>query len=239
MFVYLISLLQVAAVAPNVQVLPQQDQPVLWREFRAGMNPTQFAAELRKVEGVKSVEITPRKKKPPKVKIAYSSAEGLEIGELHVAVTPVFIKDLLESISLSETGCFSAIEAKISKLFPALTERYPQQQRVKVVNSDEVAIDTQRAFHNQETRVTVSISAIGNPYPQHLYGGTGFMAAANKLANSLADSAYNSAIEACPLDKGRRAVLTLEYVSQERFAQEALETNAGRLAKAKATSEGL
>jgi hypothetical protein len=102
-----------------------------------------------------------------------------------------------------------------------------------------VAIDTQRAFHNQETRVTVSISAIGNPYPQHLYGGTGFMAAANKLANSLADSAYNSAIEACPLDKGRRAVLTLEYVSQERFAQEALETNAGRLAKAKATSEGL
>lgn len=235
MLVYLLAALQVAAVPAS----SQDAKPVIWRDFRVGITPEQFAEGLRKAEGIKSVDVTRKGNKPAKVKIAYSAGNGMQIGDLNVAVTPSFINDRLESVSLTETGCYSAIEAKIGKLADALGEKYPQQQRVKVVNPDGVSIDTQRAFHNQETRVTVSVSPIDNPYPQHVYGGTGFMAAANKLANSMADSTYNSNIEGCPLDKGRKATLQLEYVSQDSFMLEHSKESAERAAKAKATKDGL
>ena len=163
----------------------------------------------------------------------------MEIGDLKVSVIPSFIDDRLYSVSLSETSCYSTVEAKLEKLVVALGEKYPQQQRLKVVNQDGVSVDAQRAFHNEEARVTVSVSPIENPYPQHLYGGTGFMAAANKFANSMADSVYNSNIDECPIDKGRKAALQLEYVSQAAFVMEQSKENADRAAKAKATKDGL
>ena len=236
---YLIAALQVAAVQPVPQAAPNQQQPVIWRDFRAGITPEQFADGLRKVDGIKAADVTRKGKKPAKVRIAYSLGAGMPIGDLNVAVTPSFVNDGLDSVSLSETGCFSTIAAKIEKLRAALGDKYPHQQGVKVVNPDGVSIDTQRAFYNQETRVTVSVATEENPYPQHLYGGSGFVAAANKLANSMADSNYNSAIEACPLDKGRKATLQLEYVSQEKFTQEHNKESADRAAKAKATADGL
>lgn len=239
MIVYLIAALTVAAVQSSPQAATQGEQPVIWRDFRRGMTPEQFAEGLRKADGIKSVEVTRKGKKPAKIKIAYSLGNGMQIGDLYIAVTPLFIDDRLDSVSLAETGCYSTVEAKIAKLVAALGDKYPQQQRVKVVNPDGVSIDTQQAFYNQETRVTVSVSLIDNPYPKHVYGGSGFMAAANKLANSIADSNYNFAIEACPLDKGRKAKLQLEYVSQEHFILEHNRENADRAAKAKATKDGL
>lgn len=203
------------------------------------MTPEQFAEGLRKAEGISSVEVTRKGKKPAKIKIAYAAGNGMQIGDLNVTVTPSFINDRLDSVTLSETGCYSTIEAKLEKLAAALGEKYPQHQRVKVVNTDGVSVDTQRAFNNQETRVTVSVSPIENPYPQHIYGGTGFMASLNKVANSMADSTYNSNIQGCPIDKGRKATLQLEYVSQGAFMVEHSKESADQAAKAKATRDGL
>jgi hypothetical protein len=235
MLVYLLAALQIAA-APSSS---QEPQPVIWREFREGITPEQFAEGLRKAEGISSVEVTRKGKKPAKIKIAYAAGNGMQIGDLNVTVTPSFINDRLGSVTLSETSCYSTVEAKLEKLVTALGEKYPQQQRVKVVNTDGVSVDTQRAFNNQETRVTVSVSPIENPYPQHIYGGTGFMASLNKVANSMADSTYNSNIEGCPIDKGRKATLQLEYVSQGAFMAEHLKESADQAAKAKATRDGL
>lgn len=239
MIVYIIAALQVAAVQPNPQVTANDQLPVIWRDLRAGMTPEQFADSLRKADGIKSVDVTRKGKKPAKVRIAYSVGDGMPIGDLNVAVTPSFVDDHLDSVSLTETSCYSAAKAKIEKLMSLLGDKYPHQQKVTVVNSDGVSTDTQRAFYNDEARVTLSVSTIENPYPQHLYGGSGFVAAANKLANSMADSNYNSAIEACPLDKGNKATLQLEYVSQVQFSLAHNKESADRAAKAKATKDGL
>ena len=239
MFVYFLAGLQVAAAPASSPVASQEPQPVIWRDFHVGITPEQFAEGLRKTEGVKSVEVTRKGKKPAKLKISYSVGNGMQIGDLNVSVMPSFTNDRLESVSLFETDCYSAVQAKIEKLATALGEKYPQQQRVRVVNTDGVSIDAQRAFHNRDTRVTVSVTPIENPYPRHVYGGTGFMAAANKLANSMADSEYNSNIEVCPLDKGRKATLQLEYVSQDAFMLQHYKESAEQEAKAKATKEGL
>ncbi|MEG3170560.1 hypothetical protein U1737_20445 [Sphingomonas sp. LB3N6] len=239
MFVYFLAALQVAAAPASSPVASQEPQPVIWRDFHVGITPEQFAEGLRKAEGIKTVEVTRKGKKPAKIKIVYSVGNGMQIGDLNVVVMPSFTNDRLESVNLSETGCYSVVEAKIEKLATALGEKYPQQQRVKVVNTDGVSIDVQRAFHNKETRVTVSVSPIDNPYPQHVYGGTGFMAAANKFANSMADSNYNSNIESCPIDKGRKATLQLEYVSQDAFMLQHSRETANQAAKAKATVDGL
>jgi len=239
MFVYLLAALQIATVPSSPQAASQETQPVIWRDFRLGITPEQFAEGLRKADGIKSVDVVRKGKKPARIRIAYSVGNGMQIGDLNVAVMPSFVNDRLESVSLSETSCYSTVEAKIDKLSAALGEKYPKQQRVKVINPDGVSVDTQRAFHNEDTRVTVSVSPIDNPYPQHIYGGTGFMAAANKLANSMADSNYNSNIESCPLDKGRKATLQLEYVSQDAFMLEHSKESADRAAKAQATKDGL
>lgn len=239
MIIYLIAMLQAAAVQSVQANETTEAQPIIWRDMRAGMSPEQFAESLRKVEGIKAVDVTRKGKKPARVKISYVSGNGIVIGDLNPSVNPLFVNDRLESITLSETQCYSTVEAKIEKLASALGEKYPKQQRVKVVSPDGVSVDTQRAFYNDDTRVTVSIASIENPYPQHLYGGTGFMAAANKLANSMADSNYNSAIEACPLDKGRKATIGLEYASQQQFLIEHSKEDADRAAKAKATKDGL
>jgi copper chaperone CopZ len=239
MIAYFFAALLGAAVQPISQVAPQEQQPVIWRDLRKDITPEQFAEALKKVDGVKSVDVTRKGTKPAKIKIAYSLGNGLQIGDLNVSVTPSFIDNHLDTVNLSETGCYSAIIVKIDKLVGALGEKYPQQQRVKVVSPDGVSIDTQRAFYNEETRVTLSAVPIDNPYPRYVYGGSGFIAAANKLANSLADSTYNSAIEACPSDKGRKATLQLDYVSQKHFMLQHNKEDADRAAKAKATKDGL
>lgn len=239
MVLYFLAALQAAAVLVSPPLATQETQPVIWRDFHIGMNPEQFGEGLRKVEGIRSVDVIRKGKKPARIKIAYSTGSGIEIGDLNVAVMPSFINDRLYSVSLSETSCYSTVEAKLEKLAVALGEKYPQQQRLKVVNPYGVSVDAQRAFHNEEARVTVSVSPIENPYPQHLYGGTGFMAAANKFANSMADSVYNSNIDDCPIDKGRKATLQLEYVSQAAFMLEHSKENADRAAKARATKDGL
>ena len=239
MIVYIVALLQAASVQPSAPIAETGSQPVIWRDLRAGMSPEQFAEGLRKVDGIKAVDITRKGKKAAKVRITYAAGNGIAIGDLNAAITPTFTNDRLESISLSEADCYSTAAAKTEKLVAALGEKYPHQQRVRVVNSDGVSIDAQRAFYNDEARVTLSVTPIDNPYPQHLYGGTGFVAAANKLANSMADSNYNSAIEACPLDKGRKATIGLEYISQAQFTIDHSKESADRLAKAKATKDGL
>ena len=239
MLVSFLATLQVATAPVSSHVASQETQPVIWRDFRIGITPEQFAEGLRKAEGISSVDVTRKGKKSAKIKITYSVGNGLQIGDLNVAVIPSFINDRLDSVTLSETGCYSTVEVKLEKLFAALGEKYPQQQKVRVVNTDGVSVDTQRAFYNQETRVTVSVSSIDNPYPQHIYGGTGLMASMNKLANSMADSTYNSNLEGCPIDKGRKATLQLEYVSQDAFMVEHSKENADRAAKAKAIKDGL
>lgn len=238
MLVYLAFALQVAAGQPNSQPA-MQAQPLIWRDFRVGMTPEQFADGLRRVDGIKSVEVKRKGTKPAKLKIAYSVANSVQIGDLNVAITPSFIDDRLNSVNLSETQCFSAAEAKVPKLIAALSEKYPQQQRVTIVDDDGVQVETQLGLYNQETRVTLSVSSIENPYPHHVYGGSGFLAAANNLANTLADNSYNSAIEACPLDNGRKATLQLDYVSQERFKLNHDKESADRAARAKKTADGL
>jgi hypothetical protein len=55
----------------------------------------------------------------------------------------------------------------------------------------------------------------------------------------MADSKYNSAIEACPQDKGRKAILQLDYVSQKHFMLQHSKEEADRAAKAKVTKDGL
>jgi hypothetical protein len=168
MIVYLFAVLQGIAVQPGTQVAPQEEQPVIWRDLRKDITPEQFAEALQKVDGVKSVDVTRKGTKPAKIKIAYSLRNGLQIGDLNVAVTPSFIDNRLDSVNLSESGCYSVISVKIEKLVAALGDKYPQQQKVKVVSPDGVSIDTQRAFYNQETRVTLSALPIDNPYPQHV-----------------------------------------------------------------------
>lgn len=243
MNVYFVIALQASVLTgagqTTAQDIPSDEQPIIWRDFRMGMTPELVAEHLRKIEGIKSVDVTRRGKKPVRVKIGYSIGDSISIGNLDVAVNPSFLNDRLDSINLSDTKCYSAIEAKLEGLLAALAEKYPQQQGLNVVNADGVSVDKQRAFYNTETRVTVSILPIENPYPQHLYGGTGFLAAANKFANSLADSNYQSAIAACPTDKGRKATLQLDYSSQEQFEHKHRAEKAAREAQAQATKDGL
>ena len=239
MIVHLIVAMQVTAVQPSPKAAAPTEQPIIWRDLRRGITPEQFAENLRKADGVKSVEVIRRGKKPAKVNIDYTFRSGLPIGDLTVNVVPVFVDDRLDSVLLNETECFSAVEAKVKALFVALNDKYPQQQSVTVVDDDGVPTDKQQAFFNENTRVTVSVTTIENPYPRHTYGGSGFIAAANNLVNSMADSNYNSAIAACPVDKGRKATLQLEYVAQEDFRRKHAMENAEREAKARATKEGL
>lgn len=239
MIVYFLAALQVAAVPPDSQASKQEEQVVIWRDFRTGMTPEQFAESLRKAEGIKLVEVLRKDRKFVKMKIEYDLGNGINIGDLKVAVAPSFVNDRLKSINSSELGCYSVMKTKLENLVVALGDKYPQQQRVKVVDSDGVSIDVQRAFYNQEARVTVSILWIDNPYPQHLYGGSGFLAAANKLANSMADTKYNSTLKACPADNGLKAKVQLNYVSQNDFIVEHNRQTDDRAVRAKATKDGL
>ena len=213
--------------------------PVLWRDTREGMTPEQFADELRKQDGIKDVEVTRKGSKPAKIKINYVNGSGLPIGTLTMAISPTFDRDALKSVVLSQTTCYSVAEVNLATALSALADKYAHTQRIRIVDDAGVQLGSQQAFYNDETRVTVAVTPIENPYPTHSYGGSGFVAAMNKLGNSMADSAYNNAIAACPADHGRKAVLELAYMSQSEFAVAHDKEQANRDAKNRAVKDGL
>jgi hypothetical protein len=236
-FVFLI--LQAGTSATTAAApLPSQGS-LLWRDFRAGMTPEQFGDTLRKVDGIKTVQVTRKGAKPPKIKVDYVYNTGIEIGSLKARVGYAFDNNALTSINLVETDCWPAMAARLEKVGTALGEKYSKSETIKVVDKDDVAQDRQQAFFNDDTRVTVSLTPVPLELPVHQYGGTGLVGSMQKLTNSLADSAYQSALNACPDRSGLRATILIHYESQPAWiAQHGIEET-NRANKAKETKNGL
>ena len=213
--------------------------PVLWRDFRFGMTPEQTADVLRKIDGIKSVEVIRKPKKPTSLRITYTSA-GVMVAEKRIGVAPLLENDRLTEVSIVNDSCASVGTEFAKQTALALKEKYPQHGREKVVDGNGVFVQYRFAFWNEGTRVRLSFSE-SNPgaYIPHTYGTGKVGGALANFANAVADASVESARAECPADIGKRLTTTIDYSSQAAFLAENQENGARQNAKAKELKDSL
>lgn len=230
-------------IVPQTTNLQDSRSPIpaipLWQEFSVGMSPESVALTLRKIPGIKSVEVIRKRNKPAMLKTKYVN-KGVQIGEMMFTIQPTFVASQLAEITLEDDSCASVGRVKVLNATKALKEKYGNTQRELVVDDQGVQTDTRYAFWNDSTRVQMSLQE-SNPgaTPPLVYGGSGFQKSLADFANAMAESTASAAREACPSDDGRRMQITMTYLSQAAFKAEADIRQANTRAKAEALKTGL
>lgn len=236
MFTLLI--LQVAGVtAPTVG---EPAMPLLWRDLQIGMSPEQAAEKIRTIDGVKDVKVNRNKKSKFKsVDVKYKD-QGVQIGPDQMVLTTLFDAESLSEISLSSSACASAAVEKMKVLRDSLTEKYGNVAPEKVVDENGVEIEKRAAFWNDEIRVRMSWQVnVPSQIYTSTYGNGKLGNALAALSNSMSQSAYDAAVNACPDDRGSTVLTTINYSSQSKFLVEHEAQVKARDAKAKATRDAL
>lgn len=235
---FALPILQVAGVfAPTAG---EAAMPLLWRDLQIGMSPEQTAEKIRTIDGVKDVKVNRnRKNKFKSIEFKYKD-QGIHIGPDQMLLTTLFDGESLTEISLSSSACASAALEKMKLLKNSLTEKYGNVAPEKVVDENGVEIEKRAAFWTDEIRVRMSwqINVPSQTYTS-TYGNGKLGNALAALSNSMSQSAYEAAVNACPDDRGSTVLTTINYSSQSKFLVEHEAEVKARDAKAKATRDAL
>jgi hypothetical protein len=246
-FLKLASTLAVAQISSatlaqqNQSTSPSEESVPLWKGLVWGMSPENAAETLRRIDGVKTVEIIRRPKKPVALKTLYSMPDGVDIGVFRVQIQAAFIGDKLSEIALQNDSCGSAAVEADRIVSAALKDKFDHSGREKVVDDNGVLLEYRYVFWNDKTRVTMSFeSSTPGASPQHGYMSGRVGSALSGLANSMADEAADAARKACPADaNGARLKTSITYSAQKVFVDEQDARSAGEAAKSQRAKDSL
>ena len=219
------------AISQTSQLVNSQASVVqapLWRAFEVSMSPSQVRDELLKMPDIKEVKLETKKKKFKGLNIKYDE-DKINIGDMSFELEFYFDEsERLLEVSLVSDDCYSTQVAKAPNLINALKEKYGLGVSEKVVDDQGAEIRTQAAFHDKQVRVRlhdVSYNPAADTGSGSYSGSSGALNALAALADSLAESERQKALQKCSGDQGGRNKIYLSYSSQEEFLREQNERN--------------
>lgn len=199
-------------VQPTEMVSP--NGAALWKDLVYGMSAEEAAASIRKLAGIKKVQIK-YKDKVPRLTISYI-AKGVDLGTSMAVIETSFGENGLTEVRLKIDECFSAAINNSKTIGLALKEKYPNLIREQEIDAHG-SVGSDFVFFNNYTRVQLNFAGYIPANRQESVPDSGAM---GEIADIFGAIASNSAERACPKDSGERIVTTITYVSQAPFLAE-------------------
>lgn len=177
----------------------------LWQSLREGMTVDEAAMAIRSIEGIKAVTVK-QSRKGPSLSIKYE-ATGIEVAGLPYQITPLFNGTRLESVRLETRACLTMATEKYKILQELLSQKYGSSRTLREVTEERQLVAFRDTYSTTPTRVMLRLEP--GDVPEHIYGATGLAGALASISNASVDAD----IEACPLDRGQRATITVSYLN--------------------------
>lgn len=229
--------LEQATTAPASE--PVESRVALWKDFQEGMKPEEIVAVAAEVSGDKTIKVKRNKKGKFKEIQFYGDSMVVDIGGLKYSVYFDIQDERLKEINLRRSDCASDAEVRAKALMLPLKEKYGSSVQENVVDETGSQIETRYAFWNDETRVRVSFTTKQPQPDQPTYYANNGLGRALAALSSLAPSAYQMALQACPNSAGVSFETLINYSSQKKFEAEYQKAEMERKLRAEKTKNDL
>ncbi len=179
---------------------------VLWQGAREGMNAEEVAAQVRLVDGIKSVKVRPSRKRWP-LSIQYDG-DGIDLDGLFYEVDPTFADGKLETVALKSEACLILATAKFKKLRGILEEKYGAALTQREVVESGETVGARSTFSADGLRVMLRLEPGSVPSYVYMSGKIG-----RAIAKSM-NSAVDSDRAECPAELGQRGTVQITYLNE-------------------------
>lgn len=196
MFFALLFALQAAAAAPvasdAADAQYETPKPLLWQTLKFGMTPTEVAAALSGIEGIKAA----RSNAMGEVKIRHADG-GVLLAGIRFKVVPVFTDGRLSSVGLtSSDNCANLMDRPIASILRGLSEKYgakPTTDPKSQMSVDRAVLEsysTGTEVSQMNSVLTpqiaaVMVTSVRAEKSDYVYGGSGIAGALASLSNSM------------------------------------------------------